>query len=60
MPELSQKPGFFFVRVRNRVSSLNLGEDAKIIAETRFLPSHIDFLVELIPLYIHLDLRQKQ
>jgi hypothetical protein len=40
MPKLSQKPGFLDcarVGVRNRVSSQNLGEDAKIIAETRFL-----------------------
>ena len=79
----------YCVGVRNRVSSLNLDEDARIIAETRVIglsawvekpgfftqprlrcknyrrnpvswTRRIDFLVELIQLYIHLDLRQKR
>lgn len=43
MQRLSQKPGFFFGNFRdrhqprNRVCLLNLGFDAKIIPETRFL-----------------------
>jgi len=40
MPSLSQKPGFFLRAIswgfRNRVSLSNFGQDAKLIAETRF------------------------
>ena len=48
MPKLSQKPGFLAEAearsrggLRNRVSYPNLGEDAKIIAETRFLSNNL-------------------